>query len=82
MMRLSKAQAGIAVPLLNSYAHQYLGLSPADIQVVAFEQGNEGWQLFVATPGEGTLADNFDAAKLLIDKIANGRAALQEQADD
>ena len=72
---MTEAQAGIAMTLLNSYAHDYLGLSHADVMVAAGRKHEDLWILIVARK-EGTLAAaNFDAAKRIIDKV-NMREAL------
>ena len=66
---LSKEQAAIGVPLLNSYAHQYLGLDPADVAIAA-AHGHSGWYFVVAIRGDGEPAHcavDFSVAKALID---------------
>ena len=64
-------QARIAVPLLNSYAHEYLGLKQGDVMVGAGEKDGL-WDLFVATKAsqDGVqIVKDFDAAKAIIDGL-------------
>ena len=64
-------QAMIAVPLLNSYAHQYLGLS-VDAVGVAGGRRDGTWLLMVATKDGVAEAADFDEAKALIDALLSG----------
>lgn len=72
---MTRDQAAIAVPILNSYAHQYLGLSPEQV-MIAGGHGPNGWVLIVAIGNDVRAAADLDAAKLMIDtlKPAWGRA--------
>ena len=71
-MSITEAQAAIAVPILNSYAHDYLGMEVTDIlisgggRVVGPEMQYE-WGLIVVTKDGAAQADDLDAAKRLID---------------
>jgi hypothetical protein len=71
---MTRDQAAIAVPILNSYAHQYLGMSPDRI-LVAAGNGPNGWVLIVATDGDVKPAADLDAAKSMIDALQPGGAA-------
>lgn len=67
---MTEDQAVAAVPLLNSYAHQYLGLSPSKV-LVGGGHGPNGWKLIVAVKDRPTAAaDDFDAAKRMIDEVS------------
>ena len=65
---MTQDQAGWAVPLLNTYAYGYLGLSANDVSLIAGRKKGI-WSLIVATAGETTEAADFDAAKEIIDRI-------------
>ena len=66
---MTRGQTAIAVPLLNSYAHQYLGLSMDDV-IVSGGQNADGWWLIVVADGKKPeLVPDFDAAKALIDAV-------------
>lgn len=67
-MKMTNEQANIAVPLLNSYAHQYLGL-PADAVSIAGARIEAEWILILATIDGVKEAEDFDAAKAIIDKM-------------
>lgn len=68
MIEMTKSQAGIAVPLLNSYAHEYLGLTKNDVVVAG--GGIDGKCIIIVAMKEGVQeAQNFDAAKVMIDSI-------------
>ncbi len=69
MAEMTAAQAAIAVPILNSYAHQYLGLSPNDILISGGRKG-ERWRLLVAH-GDGIVTEvaDLDAAKQIVDGV-------------
>ena len=65
---MTEEQTIIAGPLLNSYAHQYLGLPPSKV-IVAGAHGHDGWVLIVARIGHDTaFAKDFDEAKAMIDE--------------
>lgn len=65
---MTEAQTVVAGPLLNSYAHGYLGLPPIDV-LVAGAHGRDGWGLIVARTGHETaFAKDFDEAKQMIDE--------------
>lgn len=66
---MTKEQAAIAVPILNSYAHQYLGLKQGQV-IVAAGHGPQGWRLIVALPSGVQDAPDLDAAKQIIDSEA------------
>ena len=66
---MTKEQAAIAVPILNSYAHQYLGLKLGEVTVAA-GHGPGGWRLMVALPGGVREVPDLDAAKQIIDDEA------------
>lgn len=70
MADMTEAQATIAVPLLNSYAHQYLGLPPQDVLVSAGRK-NGRWFLLVGTPQNIAEAADFDEAKQMIDLVVH-----------
>ncbi len=61
-------QAIIAVPLLNSYAHQYLGLGVGDVEIAGGRRDG-AWLLMVATDAGVQEAHDFDAAKVMIDGL-------------
>ena len=63
---MTEEQAAIAVPILNSYAHQYLGLALGQVMIAA-GHGPDGWRLMVALPGGVREAPDLDAAKQIID---------------
>lgn len=65
---MTEDQAKIAVPLANSYAHQYLGLSPGDVLISGGRKGGS-WMLLVATAAGVEVAEDFDAAKRIIDEV-------------
>lgn len=67
-MSMTREQAEIAVPILNSYAHQYLGLSRSEV-LVAAGHGPAGWRLIVATGGAVQGVADLDAAKTIIDGV-------------
>ena len=67
-------QAIIAVPLLNSYAHQYLGLDQDDVMVAGGRREGD-WLLMVATDSGVAEATDFDAAKAVIDTLFDAVAA-------
>ena len=67
-------QAVIAVPLLNSYAHQYLGLGLGDVMVAGGRREGK-WLLMVATDMGVAEATDFDAAKAVIDTTFDAVAA-------
>lgn len=67
---MTKEQASIAVPILNSYAHQYLGLQLGQVMVAAADFPQDGWRLMVALPSGVRTADDLDAAKQIIDNEA------------
>ncbi len=71
---MTPEQAHIAVPLLNTYAHGYLGLTAADVLVAAGKKDND-WMLIVATePGVQGVSD-FDGAKAIIDSVRPSSAS-------
>ncbi len=72
-------QAVIAVPLLNSYAHQYLGLTVNDVLVSGGRRDGE-WLLMVATDTGVEEAPDFDAAKAVIDTMFDVVAASSPKA--
>lgn len=77
---MTRDQTAIAVPLLNSYAHQYLGLS-MDAVIVSGGQNADGWWLIVVADGKKPeLVPDFDAAKALIDAVRP--ASLQGDKDN
>jgi hypothetical protein len=62
-------QAAIAGPLLNSYAHSYLGL-PYNSVLTTGAMKDDQWFLIVARAGHGAeTVDSFDEAKRLIDEL-------------
>lgn len=63
---MTRDQASIAVPILNSYAHTYLGL-PLDRVLVAAGNGPSGWVLIVAIDGDVSSVTDLDDAKKMID---------------
>ena len=66
---MTEAQASIAGPLLNSYAHQYLGL-PYNAVLVTGAMKDGHWFLIVARDSHETArVETFDGAKLLIDEL-------------
>ena len=71
-MLLTEEQATIAAPLLNSYAHQYLGLNPDDILVASGRTKDNAYVLIVAQSDreEARTAFDFDQAKEMIDALA------------
>ena len=71
-------QAVIAVPLLNSYAHQYLGLGIGDV-MVAGGRRNGDWLLMVATDTGVQEAGDFDAAKAMIDGLQPASDPVQPE---
>lgn len=67
---MTRDQALIAVPLLNSYAHQFLGLTPGEVQIAGAANRAGGWTLIVARGDmEIEAALDFDTAKALIDEL-------------
>lgn len=66
---MTRDQAAIAVLILNSYAHQYLGL-PLDRVMVSGGKKDGAWVLLVATEAGMQIAADLDAAKLMIDEVA------------
>ena len=72
-------QAAIAVPILNTYAHGYLGLPVSDVLVSGAELNGE-WRLIVAIPTGVHWAVDLDHAKAIIDGVrANG--SVSEASD-
>lgn len=70
-MKMTRAQLGIAVPLLNSYAHQYLGIHHGAIAIAGGIKGDECTLIVSADGwGEARPAEDFDAAKAMIDEFA------------
>ena len=80
-IEMTPDQARIAVPLLNSYAHQYLGLGVDDVLVSGASIGGR-WQLIVAVPAGVQWADDFDAAKAAIDTLFDAVAASSDSAPE
>ncbi len=65
---MTREQCAIAVIILNSYAHQYLGLALNRV-LVAGGHGPAGWMLIVAIDETTVAVADLDAAKRLIDEL-------------
>ena len=72
---MNEGQARIAIPLLNSYAHQYLGMPHNSIGIGGGRDPQRGWVLIVVGDhwDEGQEAKDFDEAKALIDTAAQAK---------
>ena len=71
-IEMTEAQAGIAVAILNSYAHQYLGLSFGEILTMGGCRAGK-WVLLVSCRNSPvTEAADLDAAKQIIDGVYHG----------
>lgn len=71
---MTPEQTAVAIPILNSYAHQYLGLNVGDVVVGGGLTDDGNGVLIVAIVGQETLgAHDFDAAKAAIDAFAASR---------
>ena len=66
---MTREQCAVAVPILNSYAHQYLGLDRRRLLVAGGGKGGKWW-LIVALPAGPEKAADLDAAKAMIDAFA------------
>lgn len=74
---MNRGQTNIAQAILNSYAHQYLGI-PHHQVMVAGAHNPEGWHLIIACDGGPKIAHDLDAAKAIIDGL-NIPSPIQEQ---